>query len=195
MKFVLGSASPRRREILESVFDDIEIAPPHIDESALPGEKPVDYTMRIVSAKMDAVLEGRGNSAVYLTSDTIVTIDGIILGKPASRGEAFSMLKLLSGREHAVITGLCLAYSRDGVFRRDSAYDSSTVLFRDLGDDSINRYLDLINYMDKAGSYAVQEYGGMIVDSIKGSVTNVIGLPLGLLFSMFGSAGLIDSFF
>lgn len=195
MKLVLGSGSPRRREILQSVFGDIDIVPPHIDESILSGEKPVDYTMRIVDAKMDAILCGRDNEALYITSDTIVTIDGSILGKPLSRGEAFSMLRLLSGREHAVITGICIAYVRDGAFRRDSAYDVSSVIFKKLEDETINGYLDLINYRDKAGSYAVQEHGGIIVDSIKGSVTNVIGLPLGLLFRMLGSSGLTNSFF
>lgn len=195
MKFVLGSGSPRRREILESVFGDIDIIPPHIDESIFNGEKPADYTMRIVDAKMDAVLCGRNEEALYLTSDTIVTIDGVILGKPLSRGEAFSMLRLLSGREHSVITGLCIAHFQNGTFRRESAYDISNVLFKVLEDDTINRYLDLVNYSDKAGSYAVQEHGDMIVDSIKGSVTNVIGLPLSLLFRMIGRSGLINSFF
>jgi septum formation protein len=100
MKFVLGSGSPRRKEILESVFGEIEIVPPHIDESIIYGEKPVDYTMRIVKAKMDAILSGRNEDAFYLTSDTIVTIDDFILGKPLSRNEAVSMLRQLSGREH-----------------------------------------------------------------------------------------------
>jgi septum formation protein len=195
MKFVLGSASPRRRELLQPLFGEIEIVPPHIDESIIHGEKPLDYTLRIIEAKMDAVLSGRTGNALYLTSDTIVTIDEFILGKPLSKTEAVSMLRLLSGREHSVITGICIAYPVNGSFKKESAYEESSVLFKKLSDESIIRYLDLINYCDKAGSYAVQENGDMIIDSIKGSVTNVIGLPLGLLFRMIGKAGLINTFF
>ncbi len=195
MRFILASGSPRRREILESVFGEIEIIPPHIDESIIPGEKPLDYTMRIVNAKMDAVFRGEGDGGFYLTSDTIVTIDGIILGKPAGREEARGMLRMLSGREHSVITGICLSYVINGEIKRDIAHDISYVLFKKNGDDTIDRYLDLINYADKAGSYAVQEYGEIIIESIKGSVTNVIGLPLGLLLRMIGNSGVINSFF
>lgn len=195
MKFVLGSASPRRRELLQPLFGEIEIVPPHIDESIIHGEKPLDYTLRIIEAKMDAVLSGRTGNALYLTSDTIVTIDEFILGKPLSKTEAVSMLRLLSGREHSVITGICIAYPVNGSFKKESAYEESSVLFKKLSDESIIRYLGLINYCDKAGSYAVQENGDMIIDSIKGSVTNVIGLPLGLLFRMIGKAGLINTFF
>lgn len=195
MRFILASGSPRRREILESVFSDIEIIPPHIDESIIPGEKPLDYTIRIVNAKMDAVFQGGGEGAFYLTSDTIVTIDGIILGKPECREDASGMLRMLSGREHSVITGICLSYVINGEIKREIAHDESYVLFKKIGDDTINRYLDLINYMDKAGSYAVQEYGEIIIESINGSVTNVIGLPLGLLLKMMGNSGIINSFF
>lgn len=193
MKLILGSGSPRRKEILESVFGNIDILPPHIDESILPGEKPVDYTMRIVNAKMDSVLNNGSGDSIYITSDTIVTIDNRILGKPESRDDAYSMLRLLSGREHSVITGLCISQVQNGYPWRKSAYEVSSVIFRKLEDDGINKYLDLINYSDKAGSYAVQEYGEMIVDSINGSVTNVIGLPLSLLFRMMGDAGLMLS--
>lgn len=194
MKLILGSGSPRRKEILESVFGNIDILPPHIDESILPGEKPVDYTMRIVNAKMDSVLNNGSGDSIYITFDTIVTIDNRILGKPESRDDAYSMLRLLSGREHSVITGLCISQVQNGYPWRKSAYEVSSVIFRKLEDDGINKYLDLINYSDKAGSYAVQEYGEMIVDSINGSVTNVIGLPLCLLFRMMGDAGLMTSF-
>ncbi|HPF05053.1 MAG TPA: Maf family protein [Spirochaetota bacterium] len=195
MKFILGSGSPRRRELLQPLFGDIEIIPPHIDESIIHGEKPADYTLRIVNQKMDEVLSGKNEEALYLTSDTIVAIDGCILGKPLTRREAFSMLRLLSGREHSVITAVCIVYPAGGTFKKESAYEESAVLFKELSDESINRYLDIINYCDKAGSYAVQESGEMIIDSIKGSVTNVIGLPLGLLFRMIGNAGLTNSFF
>jgi len=195
MKFVLGSGSPRRRELLQSVFGEIEVVPPHVDESINHGEKPLDYTMRIVNDKMEAVLAGRQEKAFYLTSDTIVTIDEYILGKPLSKNEAVSMLRLLSGREHSVITGICIAYPCNGILKKESAYEQSAVLFKNLNDEIINRYLDIIDYCDKAGSYAVQENGDMIVDSIKGSVTNVIGLPMGLLFRMLGKSGLINSFF
>ncbi len=194
MRFVLASGSPRRREILESVFGEVEIFPPHIDESIIPGEAPEDYVTRIVNEKMDAVSRKSEGDVIILTSDTIVTIDGKILGKPASAEEASSMLRLLSGREHRVITGLCILHGGYNSYR-ETAYDVSYVLFKKIDEIMIGRYLDLINYKDKAGSYAVQEYGEMIIDSIKGSVTNVIGLPLGLLFEMMGRTGISSSFF
>ena len=193
MKIILGSGSPRRREIMESVFGRVEIVPPDVDESVLPGEKPVDYTIRIVNDKMDSVLKKAPEDSLLLTSDTIVTIDGRILGKPGSRDEAFSMLRLLAGREHSFITGLGHAFRRGGIVKREADYHISSVRFKALTDEIINRYLGLINYSDKAGSYAVQEYGDLVVDSIKGSVTNVIGLPLRLLFEMMAVSGITGS--
>ena len=195
MKIVLGSGSPRRREILESVFDKIEIVPPDVDESILPGEKPEDFTLRIVNEKMESVLKKVAGDAAFLTSDTIVTIDGRILGKPGSRDEAFSMLKLLSGREHYVLTGLSLALRSGGSITRDSLIESTSVRFKNVGDAVINMYLDRVDYTDKAGSYAIQESGEMLVESMNGSITNVIGLPLRLLFSMIGNSQYKNIFF
>ena len=195
MKIILGSGSPRRREIMEAVFGKVEVVPPDVDEGVLPGEKPEAFTIRIVNEKMDSVLKKTAGDAVLLTSDTIVTIDGKVLGKPDSFDEAFSMLKLLAGREHKVITGLSLAY-RGGIdILRESSIEETSVRFRDVDDSVISRYLELVDYKDKAGSYAIQEYGDMIVDSISGSVTNVIGLPLRLLFSMAGNPVFKNIFF
>ncbi len=186
MNFILGSASPRRREILRDFFDPIEIVHPSIDESVYPGETPESFVSRICHEKMNSVLSqiSSAENFIAVTSDTIVAVDNLILGKPDSLSSAVNMLKLLSGRKHRVITGLSL-YAHDSNGGREIAgLKSTSVLFRELSGETIGKYLALVDYSDKAGSYAIQENGEMIVDSIDGSITNVIGFPLRLFFSL-----------
>lgn len=186
MEFILGSASPRRREILRDFFDPLKVVHPSIDESVNPGETPESFVSRITREKMRSVISQITVSGNFIavTSDTIVTIDNLILGKPESMESAVEMLNLLSGREHRVLTGLSV-YAGDAEEGIDLAgLESTSVLFRKLDRDAIRKYLKLVDYSDKAGSYAVQEYGDMLVESINGSITNVIGFPLRLFFSL-----------
>lgn len=186
MNFILGSASPRRRDILREFFDPIEIVHPSIDESVYPGETPESFVSRISGEKMNSVLSQISYTENFtaVTSDTIVAIDNLILGKPESLSSAVDMLKLLSGREHRVLTGLSLYTGNAEDGKELSGLESTSVFFKNLDSETINRYLSIVDYSDKAGSYAIQEYGDMLVESINGSVTNVIGFPLRLFFSL-----------
>lgn len=192
MKIVLGSGSPRRRQILESLGCMISIFPPDVDESRHDDEPPESYVLRVLKEKTGFILDQHRSAgdAIIITADTIVTIDGIILGKPVSRDDAVSMLARLSGRSHRVITGICIAIVEDGVTSIHTALEHTTVIFRELDDAVIGHYLNITDYADKAGSYAIQDNGDMIVKSVCGSMTNVIGFPLRLFYSMLVKAGL-----
>lgn len=197
MDIILGSGSPRRKFILEELFGEVKIFSPSVDETLFENETASQYTERVTNLKMDAVLSGiiLPESYCVITSDTIVSIDGKILGKPVSEEDAFSMLNMLSNREHAVITGLCLVLKNNGSQIRFYDNESTLVKFKILDDQIIKHYLGIINYSDKAGSYAIQEHGELIVDSISGSMTNIIGFPLRLFFKMINSSGLTESVF
>jgi len=197
VNIILGSGSPRRKIILEEIFETVQIISPSVDESMLGDEPAFEYTQRITNLKMDAVVSGLNTSDGFciITSDTIVSIEDKILGKPASENEAFSMLSLLSDKEHSVITGLCLVLKNGNDYKRFYGCEITSVKFKMLSDDVIRKYLGMVNYSDKAGSYAIQEHGEILVDSISGSMTNVIGFPLRLFFRMINSSGMADSVF
>ncbi len=184
MRVILGSGSPRRKYILEEIFGKVEIIIPVADERFRQNENASDYARRITGLKMDNVCEGMNFSEqfIVITSDTVVTIDDKILGKPLSRDHAFSMLKTLSGKEHFVITGVSVLFSNGDRIRRIYDAEKTSVFFKRLDDNLIRRYLGLVDCSDKAGSYAVQEYGDLIIQSVDGSLTNVIGFPLRLFF-------------
>lgn len=170
---VLASASPRRRELLARVGVVFEVVPADLDESELPGEDPAAYVARIARAKVDAVAAGREDRWV-LAADTTVTIDGAILAKAADASEAHDMLRRLSGRVHQVMTGFVLrgpGGTREGVVTSDVVMDELT--------DAVRAdYVDCGDWRGKAGAYALQGIGAALVREVRGSVTNVIGLPL-----------------
>lgn len=186
MTFILGSASPRRKMILADYFPDIRIIHPAIDETPLESESPEDFARRISFEKMKSVEEKLSGNEDYLavTADTVVTVDNLILGKPNSPDNAAEMLSMLSGREHRVVTGITLCIRKKGFVKEFTAMESTSVLFKNIDMETITRYMNLVNCMDKAGAYAVQEHGDMLVESITGSLTNVIGFPLRLFFSL-----------
>ena len=191
MNIILGSSSLRRKSILEEIFDRLQIIIPSADENKFKYEMPYSYVERITNAKMNSILESIEtlDNFFAITSDTIVSIDDKILGKPVSRDEAFSMLKLLSGREHTVITGVSIIFKNSVEIKRLYDYEETTVKFKELSDKSIDFYLSRIDYKDKAGSYAIQDYGEQIIEGVDGSVTNVIGFPLTLFFKMITQIG------
>ncbi len=195
MEFILGSASPRRKAILSSLIGDITVLHPEVDESVSPGESPVVYVQRIVNKKMNYITSKYREEGLYLTADTVVTIDGKILGKPSSYHDAILMLKSLSGREHNVITGLSLALKRKNFIINDIGYEVSSVFFKKLEENDILKYLSFVNYTDKAGAYAIQENGDMIIESVSGSVTNVIGLPVRLFLKMMNEMDVLKYYF
>ena len=150
----------------------------------------MDFTERVSREKMDYILgslEPGKDRELIITSDTIVTIDDLILGKPSDFTDAMRKISLLNGRTHRVVTGMTLCV-RNGAVQDPvtmlTALEATEVTFKNLSRDGLKEYLDSIEYMDKAGAYAFQENGRMIVESFRGSVTNVIGFPLRLLFRM-----------
>lgn len=171
-KLLLASASPRRRELLASLGLVFETAAPDIDETPRPEELPKVFAERLAAEKAAAV--PADPQTVVLAADTIVVLGRRILGKPADEGEALEMLTALSGQAHEVITGVCLKRGE-----AQQAFSVSTqVLFRRLTEAEILRYIASGCPMDKAGAYAIQGGAAHMVREIRGSYTNVVGLPL-----------------
>jgi septum formation protein len=188
--FILASASSRRRELiaqLELRFE-VVVAPPSLDETPHEGEGAEPYVERMALAKATASPQAHPEGAWILAADTIVAIDGAIVGKPADRDEARRTLTRLQGRAHRVMTAYALA--RDGVVLRRRRVDTE-VLFAELAPARIDRYLDTGEWTDKAGGYGIQGQGGVFVRSISGSYSNVVGLPLAELADDLGELGLL----
>ncbi|MEN6422783.1 MAG: Maf family protein [Smithella sp.] len=175
VSFILASASPRRREILKSVGLNFKIIPAHVNEDYLAGESPARHVRRLSLDKATVVAEKNQNSWV-LGADTIVVIDGRILGKPANQAQAANMLKKLSGREHKVFTGFTIVRVSSGICT--TKVIQSAVRFKTISSDEMNWYIACDEPYDKAGGYAIQGRGAYFIRSIRGSYTNVIGLPL-----------------
>ncbi|MDU0458402.1 MAG: Maf family nucleotide pyrophosphatase [Geobacteraceae bacterium] len=178
---VLASASPRRTELMELAGLTFNVVPADICEDVLPGEAPVDHVLRLSREKADAVAaatEGR----FFIGADTIVVLDGAILGKPVDEADAFRMLTALSGREHEVITGFTVFDKVSCIHISRSV--STEVTFKALDEREINGYIASGCPMDKAGAYAIQGGAVHFVRSISGSYTNVIGLPMTELYEV-----------
>jgi septum formation protein len=176
--FVLASASPRRRDLLASAGLAFSVEPTEVEEAIFPGEEPTAYVRRVAGDKAREIagrLRSRGDGRAVLAADTAVVIDDTVLGKPRDRTEARRMLERLSGREHRVITALCIL----GVDGRAHSQEVATVVrFKRLAEDEVQAYLDTDEWRDKAGAYAIQGRAAHMVEGITGSYTNVVGLPL-----------------
>jgi septum formation protein len=193
---LLGSASPRRREILASLGLPLVVAAADVDETPLPAEAPLDYLTRIAAAKLAAVARRPevANAGALLVADTTVILDDRPLGKPADEAEARAMLRALSGRAHRVST--CFAISGPPDFARARCCETVTtrVVFRDLDDEEVALYAATGEGLDKAGAYAIQGIGAFAVARIEGSYSNVVGLPAGEVISALRAAGLLARF-
>ncbi|RVU02662.1 septum formation protein Maf [Mucilaginibacter limnophilus] len=173
IKVILASKSPRRQDLLRLMDVDFRIVLKDVDESYPAGLTPEEIAVYIAAKKAEAFDEEPGDEVV-LTADTIVAIEGEILGKPESPAHAVEMLKKLSGKMHRVVTGVCLFYK--GQYNK--FFDVSEVFFRQLTDEEIQYYVEKYQPLDKAGSYGIQEFIGLIgIERINGSYTNVVGLP------------------
>ena len=177
MRIILASASPRRRELIENLKIDFEVRTADCEEVTVPGERPENTVKRLSLTKARCVAELEGDDAVVIGADTVVAIDGKILGKPADENEAAEMLKLLSGRTHRVYTGLAVI----GGGKTVNEYVETEVKFYVLTDSQIKRYIATGEPMDKAGAYGIQKYGSLLVEEIRGDYFNVVGLPVGRL--------------
>lgn len=173
--FVLASASPRRRELLAATGLPFALYQANVDETPKPGESPEDLVRRLAYLKAQAASEIFPQLPV-LSADTIVALDGRVFGKPENLIEAQAMLQSLSGRVHRVITAVSVIWASKN--RAKSLTVASKIAFRELTPGEIDHYLSLNESLDKAGAYAIQMGGGFLTDYLKGSYTNVVGLPL-----------------
>ncbi|MDD5286315.1 MAG: Maf family nucleotide pyrophosphatase [Desulfuromonadaceae bacterium] len=178
---VLASASPRRSELMALAGIKFSIAAADICEDVLPGEAPADHVMRLSKEKADAVAP-RAEGRFFIGADTVVVLDGAILGKPLDETDAARMLWLLSGRDHDVITGFTVFDKIGGIHVSRSV--STEVTFKSLQESEIMLYIATGCPMDKAGAYAIQGGAVHFVRSINGSYTNVIGLPMTELYEV-----------
>jgi septum formation protein len=186
-KIILASNSPRRRELLTQIGLIFTVAPVDVDESVLTGEAPEACASRLALDKAHAAGRRSGEDIV-IAADTIVVVDGAVLGKPADAADARRMLERLSGKEHAVITGLAVLDAASG---RSIVRTSVTkVVFRDLSQREIDAYVATGEPLDKAGAYGIQERGALLVERIEGCYSNVVGLPLSLLGEMLREFGI-----
>jgi len=178
----LASQSPRRRELLGGLGIELEVRPAHADETPHPGEAPRDYTRRVAREKARAV-----HGDMVLAADTTVAVDGLILGKPGGPPDAARMLRLLSGRSHEVISAVCLR--RPAVRLEFDAVVATEVDVAPLDEGTIAWYVATGEPLDKAGAYAVQGRFGAFVRAVRGSISNVIGLPLDETLALLRRAG------
>jgi len=173
---ILASASPRRHELLLQAGIEHVVRPSHVLEDRLPNEKPISFVKRIAEEKARAATSGPQD--VILAADTIVVLNGEIFGKPADEGDAIRTLRLLSGAEHCVYTGICILAEKKTIV--DVA--ATEVQFVQLSNKEIEEYVRSGEPVDKAGAYAIQGLASKFVESIRGCYHNVVGLPLSLVY-------------
>jgi septum formation protein len=195
---VLASASPRRQELLRNAGVRFVVQPTNIPEVPQPGEAPRAFAERMAREKALTVFRRRPNDFV-LGADTIVIVDGEILGKPRDSADAVRMLRVLSGRTHQVITGVCLVSPRLRTedWRQEAGFEdirseTTLVTMDPLGDDDIHSYVSTGEPRDKAGAYAIQGKASRWVSRIEGDYFNVVGLPVSLVYKMLREHGAIE---
>ncbi len=188
MKVILGSNSPRRRELLGYILTDFEVEVRSIDES-YPPEMPVnEIAAYLAEQKAEAFNEDEFKDAVVITADTTVALDDKLLEKPADKFEAKEMLMQISDRKHLVISAACVMYNG----KKDVFSEITEVYFNKLSEKEIDFYIDRYQPFDKAGAYGIQEWIGMIgIEKIIGSYYNVVGLPIHLLYKKLLSMGVV----
>jgi septum formation protein len=182
MRLLLASTSPRRQELLRQAGFDFEVRPSHIAEEIQPGERPEEFARRAAHEKAMHVAAFSPPGSFVLGADTVVVIDGEMLGKPSDLEDAARMLRLLSGRTHQVHTGICLVRAPDEV--EALKHETTLVTFRELDEEEIRRYVESGEPLDKAGAYAVQGLASKFVTRISGCYSNVVGLPVALLYEI-----------
>ena len=193
MKFILASQSPRRKELLARVVSDFDVRVSHVEEVVPAGLQPQEVVMHLAKIKAEAVarelrLEQPAQRFAVIGADTVVALDHQIMGKPKDRADCVRMLSALSGREHAVYTGVAVVV--DG--RTESFYERTAVRFLPLSDEEINWYASLDEPYDKAGAYGIQGYGSLLVEGICGDYFNVMGLPVASLRRRLLSLGVLS---
>jgi septum formation protein len=180
MKLILASASARRAEILRDAGLSFVVLSSVVDETPYPNESPNDLVERLALTKADLVAARAIGPAIVIGADTVISLDGHILGKPRSTDDARHMLEKLSGRTHSVVTGIALIRLPDA--ERRTFVESTLVHFAALTSDEILRYLAAGEPHDKAGAYAIQGHAGRFIPRVEGCYFNIVGLPLSRLY-------------
>lgn len=184
-KIILASASPRRAEILKSVGWEFEKNAADINESEHEGELAIDYVKRLATEKAKKVASKYDN-ALVLGADTTVVLDGQIIGKPINLSQARSMLQLLSGKWHEVLTAVAIIKKRGSQSQIVSGVEKTNVKFAVMSDQEIDFLVNEGNPLDKAGAYAVQAQAALFIERIEGDYWNVVGLPIRLVYCLVG---------
>ena len=189
MRLILASTSPRRKELLSLLQIPFEVAEPGFVEHVRPDLPPIDQ-VRVFAQDKVRVCQNRFQEGLIIGSDTLIELDGEVLGKPRTLIEAGSMLRRLRGREHRIHTAVTLSHTA----RFDeTAVETVRVWVKNLSEEEIDRYLMTEESMGKAGAYAIQGCGGRLINRIEGDYTAAVGLPLNLLASMLQARGIIMS--
>jgi septum formation protein len=186
-RILLASTSPRRKELLRSIGVPFRVRAPRVDERSDLPDLPPDQARVLAERKLRAVLADRGALRWVLACDTVVDVDGVVLGKPDDRRQAGGFLRRLAGREHSVHTGIAMFSAAAGSV--DVRLATTRVLFRDLAEDEVEWYLRSGEWRGAAGAYRVQSRGALLVASLAGSYSNVVGLPLETFYGMLLTAG------
>lgn len=176
MKIILASASPRRQELLRYITPEFEVKPADVDET-LPEGVPAEESAEFLAVRKAVHVAQLNSESVVIGSDTVVIADGEILGKPADEADAERMLKMLSGKVHKVVTGVCIACGK----KTFSFSEATDVKFYKLTDEEIREYIETGDPMDKAGAYGIQSDGCVLVEKIDGDFFAVMGLPVARL--------------
>jgi len=187
MRLVLASSSPRRAEVLADAGFTFEAVAAGVDETRRTGEQAEAYVRRLAEAKARAVAGGVSPPAIVIAADTVVVMDGEVLGKPASAEDAGRMLRSLSGRTHQVLTGLAVLKIPGGAAWVE--IETTQVTFAPLAEAEIEAYVTSGEPLDKAGAYAIQGRGGRFVARVEGCYFNVVGLPLARLYRILREMG------
>ncbi len=182
MRLILASASPRRRDLLRDAGFTFEVRPSQIVEEIQQGELPEDFVRRTAREKALQIAASSPRGGLVLGADTVVVIDGQTLGKPSDPQDATRMLRLLSGRTHQVHTGICLVRAPDSI--EALKHETTLVTFRELDEEEIRQYVESGEPSDKAGAYAIQGLASKFVTRISGCYSNVVGLPIALVYEI-----------
>lgn len=183
MKFILASASERRKELLSRIISSFDVVISDFDENSVKVSDNIEeYVKTLAEGKARCVSLNSSNDSIIIGADTIVVIDDKILGKPKDKNDAFKMLKSLSNKVHRVYSAVTVINNNKKVMKTECQY--TEVYFSELSDEDIWRYIDIGECLDKAGAYGIQGFGGVFVKKINGCYYNVVGLPLNLLNKM-----------
>lgn len=192
MRYILASKSPRRKELLATIIKDFEVKESNFDEDSLKYKNPRKLVCELAKGKAKTIFEKETGERCVIGADSVVVIENKVLGKPKNEEDAKNMLKMLRGRKHKVLTGVCVMSTEDDENAVSVSFVcSTTVLFRYIENEEIDEYVASKEPMDKAGSYAIQGLAGKFVQKVSGSFHNIVGLPTAHLYTVLKNEDLL----